>query len=890
MPASVDRFLRQPHLWLIGFIGLIVPRHLRADWRQEWESELRTREAMLAEWEKLDRRHKLELFRRRAGAFLDALWLQPRRWEDEMIQDLRYGFRMLAKHPGVTVAIVLMLALGIGANAALFSMVNGVLLNPLPFPHPEQLMTLHQSKPNFATGAIPYPNFLDWRRENRTFSAMAVSRGSSFSLLGVGEAEHVDGRWVSADLFSVLGVEPALGRTFSSGEDERGAAPVVVISAGLWQRKFGEAADTVGKSLTLDDKSYTIVGVLPPSFGLYPSTDVYVPIGQWNNPALESRFAALGLHGIGRLRPGVTAAEAEADLDGVMQRLAEAYPDANRGNGATIVPMKELLVGNVRLTLWMLMGAVGFVLLIACVNVSNLLLARSTGRRREFAIRAAVGAGRWRLVRQLMIESMLLACLGGGLGLLLAWWGTRAALGVLPTALPRAGEIELDGRVLLFTASVTLLTGMLAGLAPALRASAERLSEAIKEGARGAAGGRLRAQRILVTVEVALALVLLVGAGLMIRSLGALWRVDPGFRAENVVTFGLDFSPEMQAATPEAARASLRELSDEIGAVPGVRAASFSVGASPLQSEDDLFFWIDGQPKPESTSEMKMALVYRVEPAYLVAMGIPLERGRFFTPADDERSRPVVVVDETFAEQYFPGSDPIGKRVNLGDDRGACEIVGVVGHVTQWNMNRNTDGQQSLQAQLYEPLWQSDGAPSGVGVVVRTDGEGSAALDSIRHVVRDHDSRNVVFGAQTMTQVMEDSLAPHHFSMILLEAFAAVALLLASVGLYGVVSHLVGQRTDELGIRLALGAGRSDVLRLVLGQGLRMAAGGVVLGLVAALALTRLLGNMLYGVSPTDPATFALIAALLVVVALLACWIPARRAMAVDPMTALRRS
>jgi predicted permease len=888
MRPNVERLFRQPHLWLINFIGLIVPRRLRADWRQEWESELKHRETMLSEWDKLDWRHKLDLLRRSTSAFRDALWLQPRRWEDEMIQDLRFGFRMLVKHPGFTTAVVLMLALGIGANAALFSVVNGVLLNPLPLPQPEQLMTLHQSKPNFATGAIPYPNFLDWRRENQTFSAMAISRGSSFSLLGVGEAEQVDGRWVSANFFSMLGVETALGRTFSPGEDEPGVAPVVLISSGLWQRKFGATGDVVGKSLTLDDESYTIVGVLPADFGMYPGTDVYVPIGQWKNPALQNRSAALGLHGIGRLKPGVTRAQAQADLDGVMRRLADAYPDTNRGNGAAVIPLKERMVGDVGLILWMLFGAVGFVLLIACVNVSNLLLARSTGRAREFAIRAAVGAGQWRLIRQLLTESMLLATAGGGLGLLLAWWGTRAALGVLPTALPRADEIRLDGRVLLFTLGISLLTGVLAGLAPAVRTSVGRLAETIKEGGRGAAGGRHRVHAVLVAVEMALALVLLIGAGLMIRSLSALWSVDPGFRPENVLTFGLGFTPELQTATPEAARVSLRELSDKLNAVPGVRAASFSAGAAPLQSEDDLFFWIDGQPKPASTSEMNMALVYRVEPGYLTALGIPLEQGRFFTQDDDERSRPVVVIDEAFARQYFPNSDAVGKRINLGDDRGACEIVGVVGHVTQWSLNQNADGQESLQAQLYEPLRQLDGSPSGVGVVVRTEAGGSAVMDAIRRVVREHNSQNVIFGTQSMTQIMEDSLAPNHFSMILLETFAGVALLLASVGLYGVVSYLVGQRTEEFGIRLALGARRRDVLRLVLGQGLRMAIGGVAIGLVAALALTRLLGNLLYGVSATDPATFALIALLLVFVALLACWIPARRATTVDPMRALR--
>jgi predicted permease len=785
-----------------------------------------------------------------------------------MFQDLRFGARMLLKNPGGTAVIVLTLALGIGANAALFSVVNGVLLNPLPFPQPEQLVTLHQSKPNFATGAIPYPNFRDWQKENRTFSAMAISRRTSFSLIGAGEAEQVDGRWVSAVFFSALGVKPALGRDFAPGEDERGVAPVVLISADLWQRKFSAAPDVLGKSLTLDDKSYTIIGVLPASFRLYRGIDVYAPIGQWNTPALQSRFAALGLHGIGRLKPGVTLAQARADMDGVMRRLAEAYPDANRGNGAVVIPLKERLVGDVGPILWTLLGAVGFVLLIACVNVSNLLLARATGRTREFAIRAALGAGQWRLLRQLLTESMLLAMISGVLGLLFASWGTQAALGALPTALPRADEIGLDARALLFTVAISLLTGVLAGLAPALKSSQWRLAETLKEGGRTMGGGRHRAQGALVAVEIALALALLIGAGLMIRSLSALWQVDPGFRPDNVLTFGLRFPPSIsmgRTASPEAARANLRELSDKLNSIPGVRAASFSTGAAPLQSEDDLFFWLDGQPKPASTSEMHMALVYRVEPGYLTAMGIPLKQGRFFTVQDEVRTQPVVVIDEVF-------------------------IVGVVGHVKQWSIDAND--QESLQAQLYEPFRQLSGNSSGVGVVVRAEGAagttGTALFDSIRRVVQRQNSQNVVFGAQTLNEVIADSLSRQRFSMILLNAFAVVALLLASVGLYGVISYLVGQRTHELGVRIALGAKRADILRPVLSHGMKMALGGVALGLAAALGLTRLLGRLLYGVSATDPATFTAIALLLVAVALAACSLPAWRATKVDPLVALR--
>lgn len=825
------------------------------------------------------RRIKDSAYDVRGGGLLESFW-----------QDLRYSLRMLRKNPGFTTVVVLTLALGIGANAILFSIVNGVLLNPLPYTQPEQLVSLHQSKPNFETGAIPYPNFLDWQKENQTFSAMAISRSFGGNLTGVGEAEQVVGRRCTANLFSVLGVEPVLGRNFAPGEDEPGVAPVVIISAGLWQRKFGAVKDVVGKSLTIDDKSYTIVGVIPATFTLYRGADVYVPMGQWNNPALKNRSAALGLHGIGRLKPGVTVTQAKADLNNVMLRLAEAYPESNRGNGAAVIPLKERMVGDVGPILWMLLGAVGFVLAVACVNVSNLLLARSSSRTREFAIRTVLGAGRFRLLRQSLTESVLLALTGGGLGLLLAALGTRTVLNLLPTGLPRADEVGLDTRVLFFTLSLSLLAGILAGLAPALKTSQKHLSETLKEGGRGASVGRHRAQGVLIAVEMALALVLLIGAGLMIRSLGALWNVDPGFRSDNVLTFGLGFPPSLRNASDEAKRANTRELSDRLNSMPGVKAASFSIGASPLQDEDDLYFWIDGKPKPASTSEMHMSLVYRVEPGYLTAMGIPLKRGRFFTNRDEVQTQPVVVIDEVFASKYFPNTDPLGKRINLGDERGPLEIVGVVGHVKQWGLNG--DEREMLQAQLYEPFRQLQGWTSEVNVLMRVEGidgkDETALFDSIRREVQSQHSQNVIFRAQTMNEVIADTLARQRFSMILLNAFAAVALLLASIGLYGVISYFVGQRTHEFGIRLALGAQRGDVLRLVVNRGMKMVLCGVALGIVAALGLTRLMVTMLYDVSATDPTTFTVIALLLIGVALLACFVPAWRATKVDPMIALR--
>ena len=808
---------------------------------------------------------------------------------DTLIKDIRFAIRSLLRQPGFAIAAIATLALGIGINAALFSVVNSVLINPLPFSQPDQLVTFDQSKPNFDLGAVSYPNFLDLRRENQTFSAMTILRGTAFNLIGAGEPERVNGRYVSADFCAVFDLKPVIGRAFAPREDEPNVTPVVLISHDLWQRKFDGAQDVLSKAITLDDKSYSIIGVLPANFTLFRQNDVFVPIGQWNAPALKRRGAGLGLHGMGRMKSGVTIDQAQADLNRIMQSLAVSYPDTNRGQGARVGSLKERVVGNIRSTLWMLFGAVGFVLLIACVNVGNLMLARSTGRSREFAIRAALGAGRWRLLRESLTESILVALIGGGLGVVVARLGTNLAISFLPTTLPRASEVRLDGRVLIFALAISLLSGVLAGLIPALKNSNWQLSAILKEGGRGASA-RGRLQSVLVAIEVALAVVLLIGGGLMIRSLRALWNVDPGFRAENAITFGVSMSPDMRSAKPEAIRASVRQLSDQLNSTPGVRAASISMGSSPLGGEDDTSFWFDGQPKPTSPTEMSMALVYRVEPTYLAAMGIPLKQGRFFTRQDDEKSLPVVVIDEVFARKFFGETNPIGKRIRQGDEPPQT-IIGVVGHVKQWGLD--SDDRQSLRAQLYEAVRQfpddsMDAFPPGFGVVARIDGPGAAQMDLIRAVVKENNSANVVFSAQTMNEVISESLGPQRFLMILLDAFALIALLLASIGLYGVISYLVGRRTHELGIRIALGAQRQNVLRLVLTDGMKMAVTGVAAGLIAALGLTRLLSNMVYGVSPNDPATFVVITGMLLVVTLLACLLPALRATRVDPLVALR--
>ena len=814
-----------------------------------------------------------------------------------LLHDLRYGLRMLARNPGFTAVAVLTLALGIGANTALFSVVNSVLLDPLPFPQPEQLVSLHASKPNFERGSISYPNFLDWQKENRSFSAMAAFRSIAMTFTSMGEAERVRAEFITSDFFTLLGVRPVLGRTLLEGEDRIGAAPVVLVSEGFWQRKFGSSRDILGKTLTLDGRGFTIAGVIPASFhvetvaaGLL-DRDVYVPMGQWINNALSYRGAGLGIHGIARLKPRVTLDQARADMAVVTQNLAQTYPDTDKGLGATLIPLKEQIVGRVRSLLLVLLGAVGFVLLIACVNVANLLLARSTGRAQEFAIRAALGGGQGRIVRQLLAETSLLALMGGGLGLLFASWSTRAALNLLPSALPRAQEISVNWQALLFTLAISLLAGILFGLAPALKLSRADLHLQLKEGGRGASGTRHRLQRALVVAELAMAFVLLMGAGLLIRTLARILSVDPGFDTHNILTFNYGFPPSMNTASAEAVRSACRQLDHELESIPGIQAVSLTWGAFPLSDEDDEQFWFEGQPKPQSANEMNWALSYVVEPGYLKAMGIRLERGRFFTAQDNEHSPPVIVIDDVLAQKFFPGQDPLGKRLHLNNSDQLAEIVGVVGHVKQWGLD--SDEANPLRAQIYHAFMQLDDAPlklsvPGIGIVVRSRNAPLSAVDTIRRVTGEMSNERVLWDFETMEEIISDSLAARRFAMTLLGAFATVALLLASLGIYGVISHTVGQRTHEIGIRMALGAQRQDVLRLVVGQGIALTAAGIWLGVVGALGLTRFLANLLYGVRPTDPLTFMAVSVLLAGIALLASYIPARRATKVDPVVALR--
>jgi predicted permease len=810
---------------------------------------------------------------------------------ETFFQDLRYGLRMLVKSPGFTAIAILTLALGIGANTALFSVVNGVLLNPLAYPRSGQLVAVYGKSPGFDRAPITYLNFLDCQRNTETFQSMAMYRNQDYSYIGTGEAgERLTGYQISADFFPTLSVAPIVGRTFRADDDRLGAAPVVILGGGLWKREFGSSLDVVGKSIVLNGTSYIVVGVIPPGFTFYgQDRDVYTPIGQYNDPSFRDRGIGMSAHAVGRLKPGVTLSQAKTDMDGIAANLAEAFPEADKSVGITLFSMKEDIVGNVQPFLIVLLAAVGFLLLIACANVANLLLARAMGRSREFAVRAAMGASHARVIRQLLTESMLLAGLGGALGILLAFWGIRAVLGTLPGAVPRANEVSLDSRVLLFTMALSLFAGIVFGLAPALKTSRANLQEVLKESGRGG-DARHRLQGVFVAGEVAMALVLLVGAGLMVRSLAALWRVDPGFNPSHAITFALSM-PSTDATTSSETRARLRHFDDALGAIPGVQAVSVTLGSRPMIHNSTLPFWIEGQSKPANLQEMPQVMFYLVEGGFQQAMGITLLRGRFVTPQDDEHSSVVVDIDDVFARSYFPGENPIGKHIHLATFDVTAEIVGVVGHVKQWGLD--ADSKSAIEAQLDYPFMQLPEklmpmVADSVAVVLRTEGDPTAVMGSVRRAVEEIDPREVIYNVRTMDEVVSSSFAARRLSMLLLSIFAALALVLACVGIYGVISYLVTQRTHEIGVRMALGAERSDVLRLVIGHGARMALVGVTIGVGAALGLTRLMASQLFGVSAYDPLTFAAVAMLLIVVAIAACYIPARRAMRVDPMIALR--
>jgi predicted permease len=827
-----------------------------------------------------------------AGVVQDVTHDQwPGTWPENLLQDLHYGARTLRKSPGFAAVAILTLALGIGVNTALFSVVNGVLLSPLPYSQPNQLVELWWDRTPGQHSSVTYPNFLDWQKQSTVFSAVGAYLQDNMIVTGAGEPERVDGVKISSNFFDLLGVKTLLGRAFRPEEDQIGAGPVALIGDGLWNRKFSSSSDVLRKSITVDGTSYRIVGVVPEKSPIYTTAEVFTPLGQFNEEPFRDRRASLGTVAIARMKPGVTVAQARADMDAVARNLAAEYPEANKGTGIFVNPLKDDITGDIAPMLYMLLGAVGFVLLIACANVANLLLARSAARAREFAIRVALGATRRRIMRQLLTESILLSAAGGALGLLFSAWATKAALAVIPETVPRTSEIVIDGRVLFFTFAISILVGIAFGVAPALKTSQPDLHRSLKEGGRGSSGTRARTQNIFVAVEMALAVVLLAGAGLMVRSLVGLANVNPGFDPQHVMEFGV--SPSAARVTTAAhIRETYREITARFEAVPSVAAASPLVGALPLAGDSLVGFWITGRPKPSSAKEMTRAQWYATAPDYLKVMGIPLQRGRFLSAQDTETTPFVVVVDDGFARSYFPGENPIGKRLNIAIiDVDGAEIVGVVGHVKHAGLGAT--GILDQRGQLYFAISQlPDRVLPLVGractFLVRAAGTPQGVSESLRAASQQFDSKQVLYEFQPMAKVISDSIAVQRFTMILLGVFAALALVLSAVGIFGVISYVTGQRTQEIGIRVAMGAQRSDVLRLVLGHGMRVALLGVAIGLAAALGLTRLIASQLYGVSASDPVTFAGVAALLTLVALAACYVPARRAMRVDPMVALR--
>ncbi len=805
-------------------------------------------------------------------------------------RDLLYAIRTLRKSPAFAAIAILTLALGIGANTSLFSVVNGVLLNPLPYPHSDQLAAIYGKYPQSEREPIVYLNFLDWQRESRTFASMAAYRNHDYNYIGATQAERLSGYMISAGFFTTLGIQPILGRTFRPEDDRIGAAPVVLLGGGFWSREFGSSPAVIGRSLVLNGSSYTVIGVVPATFSFYGhDRDVYTPIGQWNDPSFLDRRISVSARAVGRLKPGVTLAQAQADMDIVARNLAAEYPAEDKDVGVTLVSMKDDIVGNVQPLLLVLLAAVGFLLLIACANVANLLLARSLGRSREFAIRASLGAGQARLIRQLLAESLLLAGLGGALGLSLSLAAIKAVLNTLPGTLPRTEEIALDGHVLLFTLGLSLLAAVIFGLAPALKGLQVNLQDVLREGGRGFSGARHALQSVFVALEIAMALILLVGAGLMLRTLAALWRVNPGFNPNHAITFNVSM-PSSPTTTSAEIRARLRQFHDKLRSIPGVQAVSVTLGSRPMIHESSLPFWIEGRPEPPNDAAMPGAIFYLVEAGFEQAMGITLQRGRFVTARDNENAPLVIDIDDVFARTYFPNEDPIGKHVNLTEFNVQAEIVGVVGHIKQWGPGG--DAKSGIQAQFLYPFMQLPEkvmrlTAGGVAVVLRTTGDPADIMKRVRPAVEQLDPREIIYGAQTLDDVIAGSLAARRVSMILLAVFAALALLLSCIGIYGVSSYVVDQRTQEIGVRMALGAQSGDVMRLVLGEGARVALLGVAAGILGAFMLTRLMESQLFGVTAHDPLTFAGIALLLTAVALAACYVPARRAVRVDPVVAL---
>ncbi|HLH56833.1 MAG TPA: ABC transporter permease [Verrucomicrobiae bacterium] len=813
------------------------------------------------------------------------------------MNDLKFAVRQLLKNPGFTAVAVLTLALGSGANTAIFTLVNGVLLRPLAYPDSAQLVWLCERGSDWSGGSIAYPNFVDWKAQQSVFEEFGVYSGINLTLTGAGEPARLAGALMSADVFAALRAQPEIGRVFRQDEDKPGAPPVAVISHALWRNRFGGDVGILNKSITLDTKPYSVLGVMPAGFEFPDKADVWVPAGPYSvYSGWQQRDNHPGLFGLARLKPGITLEKARANLDVIALRLEQQYPESNKMRRVQIDRLLDTQVGNVRRALWILLGAVSFVLVIACANVANLLLARAAAREKEMAVRGALGASQWRLTRQLLVESGLLALLGLLAGLLFAQGALRVVMALAGGSIPRITEVTLDLRVLLFSGLMALVTGLLFGLAPVWHSRRVNLQGTLKETARGTTSTRAGLRQGLVIAEVSLTFVLLVGAGLLLLSFHRLLQVNPGFVVDRVLTFHIDF-PENKFETDQQQILYYQALLEKVRAVPGVQTASL-ISRPPLDDNAwNMLFLIEGRPEPPPHLRPSLQ-VHLVAPDYFRTMGIPLLQGRDFSQQDNREHLQrtasgndwgaglnSIIIDEDFAKRYWPDQNPLGQRVRLPwgprDKQPVMTVVGVVGRIKENHLR-----EQGGMVQAYLPIFQQP--LLNLAVVVKTASEPTALLPALRQQVAQLDPTLPIFGINTMKEMRDRNVAPDRLNLGLVGAFAVLALVLAVIGLYGLLSFTVAQRQKEIGVRMALGAQRFEVLRFVVGQGMRLVLAGTLVGLLGSFALTRVLTSVLFNVRPTDPLTFVTVTLALGAVAVLACYLPARRATKIAPMEALR--
>jgi len=800
-------------------------------------------------------------------------------WLEEFMQDIRFGLRMLGKNPGLALVAILTLALGIGANTAIFSLVNAVMLRPPPFPESQRLVFVSEKSRHMDDMSVSYPNLLDWQQQNQVLEGIAGFDGQSFNLTGRERPQRVEGYSVSASFFTVLRVAPLHGRAFGPEDDKPGAVPVVVLSEGLWQRRFGSDLSVLNQAITLNGESYTVVGIMPRSFQFPRTVELWTPLGlNYAQASWKQRGNHPGIYAIARMKPGVALEQANAEMQTIALRLARQYPETNSGNGVTLMSLRERMVRQARPALLLLLGSVLFVLLIACANLANLLLARSAARQKEFAIRVALGAARSRIVRQLLSESLVLALLGGSFGLLAAAWGIQLLNRIIPPEVREAILINLDAKVLAFTFGIAVLSGIAFGLVPAWQSSRPNLSGSLKEGGLGSGDSRSRNRfrHLLVVSEISLALVLLIGACLLIRSFGRVQAISPGIDTENVVAMNFSL-PKYKYGEQQQKQVFFQELLRRTTGLPGVKVAS--VTTTPLGGWQ-IGYHVVGQPHPPP-GQGELCDYATVSPAHFKVMGIPLRRGREFSEADTEHGQKVVIIDEKFANKFWRKSDPVGHQIELGGDTNQLlTIIGVVGHVKNYGVD------QSSREELYLPLGQHP--QSSMNLVIKTTRAMPELAGTLRAVVQPIDPDLPLTTLRTMDSILGENVAPRRITMLLLTVFSILAVALAVIGIYGVMAYSISQRTREIGVRMALGARAQDVLRLILKQGSRLILIGVGVGSLAAFGLAQFMGRLLFEVKSTDPLTYLSMPLILVAVALLACYWPARRAAKVDPMVALR--